>query len=132
MGMKEMRNDVKDWLPDRFEETAELESFREHFKGGAFVIVSWEGCTGEREDSHFRQFVDQFFPELPPSFRAAARKREAEKLAASGGETIGTGTSRYFDEELGLYARQLRRTESERDFIGNRFDFYFDGDFHEN
>ncbi len=136
MGMKEMRNDVKDWLPDRFEETAELEAFREHFKGGAFVIVSWEGCTGEREDSHFRQFVDQFFPELPPSFRAAARKREAEKLAASGVDpasgNAATGNSRFFDEELGLYARQLRRTESERDFIGNRFDFYFDGDFHEN
>ena len=132
MGMKEMRNDVKDWLPDRFEETAELAAFREHFKGGAFVIVSWDGCTGEKSDTHFRQFVDQFFPELPPSYRAAARKLEAAEIAASGAVPTAGGKPNHFNEELGVYARQLRRADSERDFIGNRFDFYFDGDFHEN
>ena len=134
MGMKEMRNDVKDWLPDRFEETTELNAFREHFKGGAFVIVSWDGCEGTLQDNHFRMFVDQFFPELPPSYRSAARKKLAQEHSELLGQPQTTVDEKpdYFNEELGLYARQLRRTESDRDFIGNRFDFYFDGDFHEN
>ncbi len=39
------RNDVTAWLPDGFEETKELNWFREHFLGEQFVVISWEGCT---------------------------------------------------------------------------------------
>jgi len=39
------RNDVKDWLPDDFEETAVHSWFQEHFPHEQFVLASWEGCT---------------------------------------------------------------------------------------
>lgn len=45
LGTKE--NDVKDWLPADFAETAELEWFADHFAGEAFVVATWEGCTAD-------------------------------------------------------------------------------------
>ena len=43
LGQKE--NDVKDWLPSDFPETAELEWFADHFVGESFVLATWPGCT---------------------------------------------------------------------------------------
>ena len=43
LGQKE--NDVKDWLPSDFPETAELEWFADHFAGESFVLATWPGCT---------------------------------------------------------------------------------------
>lgn len=39
------RNDVKEWLPSRFQETVDLRWFQSHFPGEEFVLISWEGCT---------------------------------------------------------------------------------------
>ncbi len=138
--MRGMRNDVKDWLPARFEETTQLDEFRKHFKGGAFIVLSWDGCTGTLDDDRFRMFVDQFISEPSPSERSAERealKQQALKQQASGQDVADVASSEdatpsYINEQLGLYGRQLRKTESERDFIGNRFDFYYTGDFHQN
>lgn len=70
MSVQRMTNNVKDWLPDDFAETRQLDWFREHFLGEQFVVVSWEGCTGDVNDVHFQRFVDSFFPEVPPSEKA--------------------------------------------------------------
>ncbi len=43
LGQKE--NDVKDWLPSDFPETAELEWFADHFAGESFVLATWATCT---------------------------------------------------------------------------------------
>ncbi len=54
LGQKE--NDVKDWLPSDFPETAELEWFAEHFAGESFVLATWPGCTsGDQRLKLFRQ-----------------------------------------------------------------------------
>ncbi len=45
LGQKE--NDVKDWLPSDFPETAELEWFADHFVGESFVLATWPGCTSD-------------------------------------------------------------------------------------
>ena len=45
LGKKE--NDVKDWLPSDFPETAELEWFADHFAGESFVLATWPGCTDD-------------------------------------------------------------------------------------
>jgi len=42
LGQKE--NDVKDWLPSDFPETAELEWFGKHFAGDSFILATWPGC----------------------------------------------------------------------------------------
>lgn len=38
-------NKAEDWLPASYAESADLEWFRDHFAGEAFVLISWEGCT---------------------------------------------------------------------------------------
>lgn len=43
-GIKSKNNKVEDWLPASYKETQELKWFREYFRGGQFVIVSWDGC----------------------------------------------------------------------------------------
>src|SRR5262249_21663040 len=50
LSLESMKNDVKDWLPSTFGETADLEWFREHFMGEQFILVSWPGCTGMNYD----------------------------------------------------------------------------------
>ena len=39
------RNDVKDWLPENFDETADFKWFQEKFENITNVLVTWEGCT---------------------------------------------------------------------------------------
>jgi predicted RND superfamily exporter protein len=39
------KNDVKQWLPARYEETQVYERFQKHFQNEEFVLVSWDGCT---------------------------------------------------------------------------------------
>ncbi|MEE8451236.1 MAG: MMPL family transporter [Thermoguttaceae bacterium] len=39
------RNDVTDWLPQDFPETAVHSWFQKHFPFEQFVLASWEGCT---------------------------------------------------------------------------------------
>ena len=47
MAVQGMKNDVKDWLPKDFEETKDLDEFRQHFLSEQFVLVSWDGCYGD-------------------------------------------------------------------------------------
>ncbi|MEM7311817.1 MAG: MMPL family transporter [Planctomycetota bacterium] len=121
MASREMRNDVKDWLPDSFVETAELEEFRRHFNAEAFVMVSWDGCDGALGNKEFQAFVDEFFPELPPSKRGATYEGKPKE-----GEQ-----PEYIDESLGLYARSMSQP-LERESLGNRFGFYFFRDYYTN
>lgn len=43
------RNDVRDWLPDRYAETAEYRRYQSAFGNDEFIVISWEGCTLEDE-----------------------------------------------------------------------------------
>ncbi|QDV45205.1 MMPL family protein [Stieleria neptunia] len=45
LSLNKKENDIKDWLPSDFVETAELEWFADHFAGESFVIATWPGCT---------------------------------------------------------------------------------------
>lgn len=69
--VQRMKNDVKDWLPTDFPETHELDWFRKRFLGEQFVVISWDGCHGDRDDAKFKAYVDNLFPALPPSVRRA-------------------------------------------------------------
>ncbi|MEY2724882.1 MAG: hypothetical protein RLZZ458_749, partial [Planctomycetota bacterium] len=39
------RNDVRDWLPDRYVETADYRRFQSAFGNDEFIVISWDGCT---------------------------------------------------------------------------------------
>jgi len=43
--LRSNRNEVKDWLPEDFRETAVHSWFQKHFPHEQFVLASWEGCT---------------------------------------------------------------------------------------
>ena len=43
------KNDVKEWLPEAYEETQQFKRFREQFAVEQFVLVSWPGCTMDDE-----------------------------------------------------------------------------------
>ena len=45
LSLDKKENDIKDWLPEDFVETSELEWFAEHFAGESFVIATWPGCN---------------------------------------------------------------------------------------
>lgn len=65
--LRQMKNDVKDWLPARFQETGDIEWFWRHFAGERFIIVTWQGCTGGPEDEAFQLFKKKLSPPIPPS-----------------------------------------------------------------
>ncbi len=65
VAVSQMKNEVKDWLPASFEETAQMDWFWRHFSGERFVVVSWEGCTAT--DESFRLLQAKLRPEVPPS-----------------------------------------------------------------
>jgi predicted RND superfamily exporter protein len=49
-------NDVRDWLPAHYPETAQYQWFRERFGSEDFVVASWPGCT--LDSSHLSWFAD--------------------------------------------------------------------------
>ena len=118
MAVRTMRNDVRDWLPESFAETKELEWFRDNFATESFVMVSWEGCRGTSDDQRFRLFLDKFFPETPPSQRSAKVGQDDPPADA------------HVDTELGLYTRNFTvdLSAARREFPGNAFGLYATGD----
>ena len=56
LSLNQKENNVKDWLPSEFAETAELEWFADHFVGESFVLATWDGCTsGDQSLKLFEQ-----------------------------------------------------------------------------
>ena len=133
LAVQRMKNDVKDWLPADFAETRELNWFRDHFLGEQFVVVSWDGCTGRLDDRRMMDFVDQFFPEVPPSERArrlehaisAAEAGEPHEAAVDWSESwpVEVDRSQFIDSDLGMYVRQLHVKDlpPAEEHVGNRF-----------
>ncbi len=72
------RNDVKDWLPNSFEETAVHTWFNEHFPHEQFVLASWEGCT--LDDQRLRLLAEKLENYDPTLSQLGIVGREAEVL----------------------------------------------------
>lgn len=87
MAVQGMKNDVRDWLPKTFSETAELNWFRQHFLGEQFVVVSWEGLHGGKDDHRYNLFLAKLQPETPPSVLAAQEAAKAKPAEADPNET---------------------------------------------
>lgn len=70
-------NDVHDWLPKEYRETADFNWFQQHFDNETFVLASWEGCT--LGDPRLELFAQKLVPEraaggtagptVPPYFK---------------------------------------------------------------
>lgn len=126
MAVQGMKNDVRDWLPKGFTETAELNWFRQHFLGEQFVVVSWDGCHGDAADQRYQLFLAKLKPEMAPS------KLKAAKLAAQvdsstgeeGSTTEGEGVTEVTPNQVAEAAASPTRYLHQGDFIGDRLGLY--------
>ncbi|MCA9213230.1 MAG: MMPL family transporter, partial [Planctomycetales bacterium] len=140
IAVSRIKNDVKDWLPADFAETSDLDWFREHFLGEQFVIVSWEGCTGKSDDLLFQNFVDNLFPEVPPSLQQRRKQAKQQFGLPEGDPRVdnfpnwrnNVNRRDFIDDELDLYTRSMLPTDlpPEEEFVGNQLGLYtIDNDF---
>jgi len=58
--LRSNRNDVKNWLPDGFQETEDHHWFQAHFPHEQFVLVSWDGCT--LDDQRLKLLAEKLVP----------------------------------------------------------------------
>src|SRR5262245_42631508 len=121
-----MKNDVKDWLPKEFDETKDLEEFRQYFLSEQFVLVSWDGCYGNDQDERFKLFLAKLEPELPPSGKAA-ELATSEQLPAEGNSAANDSSAA--EKPLKNPTRYIHR---DPDFVGDLLGLYFAGDWYEN
>jgi predicted RND superfamily exporter protein len=60
------RNDVRDWLPAHFEQTADHRWFQGHFPHEQFVLCSWDGCTLDEDDPRLELLAKKLVPDEAP------------------------------------------------------------------
>jgi uncharacterized protein len=132
MALERMQNDVKDWLPASFPETAEMDWFWRHFIGERFVVVSWQGCTAD--DSSYQLLLKKLQPELPPSRRAAApaavgpSSAAAADVAPSGAAPASAAPASAVAEGPDVKAAGLAiGLERPYDFVGDRLQLFSTG-----
>ncbi|MDZ7617310.1 MAG: MMPL family transporter [Patescibacteria group bacterium] len=80
------RNDVKDWLPDSFEETAVHTWFNKHFPHEQFVLASWEGCT--LDDQRLRLLAEKLEAFDPTLSQLGIHGHDAQVLRDNGLTTL--------------------------------------------
>ena len=100
-------NDVKDWLPEAFDETAEHSWFESHFPHEQFVLISWEGCT--LHDQRLELLAKKLVPPEPegseddsPAATDVAGEKQGEPEEKRLFNSVLTGT-RLVDEMLARY-----------------------------
>ena len=107
MVTQRMENDIKDWLPEEFEETRQLEWFVDLF-GGEFIVITWEGC--DEEDPSYQLFVDKLKAELVVPDRGTAAGGPAE-----GKRQRQLEEARELGQRLGLYTSSEWRKGGRRE-----------------
>ncbi|HYW79563.1 MAG TPA: MMPL family transporter, partial [Thermoguttaceae bacterium] len=92
------RNDVTDWLPKDFPETAVHGWFQEHFPFEQFVLASWEGCTldDQRLELLARKLVPPEDAELPAG-KSDDAKPKYFKSVMTGQSLVADMKARYPD-----------------------------------
>ncbi len=126
MSVQGMKNDLKDWLPKDFPETADLDWFRQHFVSETFVVASWDGCHGDAKDAKFQLFMKKLDPEVPPS------QQVGPKIAKPGLEDNETSTEVATTETTGTKPETAIRYFHREDFIGDQLGLYLTDNQHEN
>jgi predicted RND superfamily exporter protein len=91
--LRSNRNDVREWLPSDFPQTAVHRWFRQHFPHEQFVLISWEGCT--LDDPRLDRMVQRLWQYTPEG--AQQRRPAGDNLPAQRGEASQVaGSFRWF------------------------------------
>ncbi len=101
--MNSNKNDVKQWLPDQYEETRVFREFRQHFRGEEFVLVSWDGCT--LDDQRVRLMMAKL---VPPADAPVDPVERYFSDVISGPSTLETLTKAPVDLTRGEAIHRLR------------------------
>lgn len=121
MSLERMENNVKDWLPDSFDETRELAWFARHFVGEqSFVLLTWEGCS--ETDESFKLYVEKLRNEIQPDDEEEITD-DAVLTTQEGDEDLGPQEQRAREREL-----QERRARQ----WGDKLDLYTTGNYYQN
>ncbi len=94
MVTQRMENDIKDWLPEEFEETRQLNWFVDLF-GGGLIVITWEGCS--EEDPSYQLFVDKLKAGDPPIW---TRVREGEDFIVIHAFGLAEGEDKIVGERI--------------------------------
>ncbi len=83
-------NEVRDWLPEGYQETVEYQQFLEYFGNDEFVLVSWEGCTLEdpRLDRFAERVLSESLSEREPSAHESRKSIPSLELRISTGRSV--------------------------------------------
>ena len=81
VAMQSNHNDIKEWLPESFEETQEYNAFQREFSNDTYILASWDGCT--LDDPRLAKFATLLAP-------SAMRERTGIEYASKviTGETL--------------------------------------------
>ncbi|GAA5506844.1 efflux RND transporter permease subunit [Novipirellula caenicola] len=119
LSLGETQNEVKDWLPSDFPETAELEWFADHFVGESFVLATWPGCTsGDQRlqllEHKLRHESDEYDPAVDRSDEVRAEYARAREK----GKELGLlNTGRKHDNWGNLQEKWVRSAEGDWYYI---------------
>lgn len=125
-GLKNKENNIKDWLPSDFPETAELDWFADHFAGESFVLATWPGCTvGDQrlkllEDKLLHEsadFRDQILAEEESSGLTLAERRTRVRARELGVELELFPPGQALDDWGGLGEKWLASADGTWYFI---------------
>jgi hypothetical protein len=87
LGQKE--NDVKNWLPSDFPETAELNWLKDHFVSESFVLATWPGCSsGDKRLRLLEQKLLYESESYDPSSGAPDELKETYRRARQVGQEL--------------------------------------------
>ncbi len=87
VAMQSNHNDIKEWLPESFQETQEYNKFQRQFSNDTFVLASWDGCT--LDDSRLPRFAAA----LEPSAQRQREKTEYFSKVITGRSVLNQLTS---------------------------------------
>ncbi len=77
MGIRDIQNNVADWLPNEYAETQDLVEFRKYFYGDQFVVVSGPWCNeGDPVYARFKEAIRRESLEYEKDLKAAGREEE--------------------------------------------------------
>jgi len=98
LGLKDMQNNVADWLPQDYPETQDLKEFRKYFVGDQFVVVSGPWCK-ERDTTFEKEDDLTTFEKMKLAIEADSLENEPTLKQANKNEEL---RARRKGDELGL------------------------------
>lgn len=124
MSFTTMKNDVKDWLPSDYDETKDLDWFRENFLGEQFILVTWPGCNAD--DTRFKLFVDKLKNEVSHASPVKSNPEQTEALVEDG--VVDPAGAQVLAEAQAAHERELERSR----LLGDRLGLSTTGTYSEN